>query len=542
VAGLLLRPGIFASLVPQPRLDPAFPVPFLPAHNLPHQFSLAGLVHRVRVSAWLATGTAWRRFPLTHHQILLQLGILAQRLARNHYPGSAGTAHTARRVRGLGHRRPGMLGTVDKAPVPVRDLTDAAQNQAVLEVASALAGGGAAGERAMASYGPAVAAEAAAAARSRRRLGELPGPVHLTVVWAMYGETGRMVPRAVHPHGEDFVRVKVGQLDWLTGGLPGRTWSIIACDDGCPDRPTSADLMAGIAAAEGYPAEGHRSVTVLRLAEVIAGGFPVSPAFGRLTSTGQSRKGGSILAALAAAIRAGPARANGAGRHVVCYTDADLSANLAQLGSLAAPVVAGGKVAGALGQRYGIPGAVLVRPDGPVTEPQSTGGKPDKIIILFRHFVRALLIPALAHVPDTQAGFKAFDAAALGPVIGQMTSFNETFDVELLIHLAQRYGSPALAVEPIVFTEDFAATNFPSVAPGPHHLAMIHQIVELYDRLIAPVTPATGAAADLLALIRTLGPGDYVTLIEHLRAEDPGDPTLFDRRWPVQHLREILHR
>src|SRR6266851_2893910 len=288
---------------------------------------------------------------------------------------------------------------MDKALVPVRDLTDSDQNQAVLDVASALAGGRAAAGAAAASHGPAVAAEAMAAARSRRRLGELTGPVHLTVVWAMYGETGRMVPRAAHPHGEDFVRAKVRQLDWLTGGLPGVTWSIIGCDDGCPDRPSSADLMTGIAAAEGYPGKGHRSVAVLRLAEVIEADIPVSPAFGRLTSTGQSRKGGSILAALAAAVRTGPAWADGADRHVACYTDADLSANLAQLGSLAAPVVAGDKVAGALGQRYGIDGAVLVRADGPVTEPHSTSDKPDKIIVLFRHFVRALLIPPLARVP-----------------------------------------------------------------------------------------------------------------------------------------------
>jgi hypothetical protein len=283
-------------------------------------------------------------------------------------------------------------------------------------------------------------------------------------------------------------------------------------------------------------------VTVLRLAELIAGGIPVSPAFDRLTSTGQSRKGGSILAGMDAAVRTGPARANGGGRHVVCYTDADLSANLAQLGSLAAPVVAGDKVVGALGQRYGIDGAVLVRADGPVTEPHSTGDKPDKIIILFRHFVRALLIPPLAQVLDTQAGFKAFDGAALGPAIGQMTSLNETFDLELLIHLVQLYGPQALAVEPIVFTEDFAATNFPSVEPGARHLAMVHQVVELYDRFVAPVTPVTGEAADLLTLIRTLDLDDYVTLIEHLRAEDSGDPTLFDRRWPVQHLRDILCR
>ena len=121
---------------------------------------------------------------------------------------------------------------MDNAVVPVRDLTDPDQNQAVLDVASALAGGGAAAGRFADSHGPAVAAEASAAARSRRRLSELAGPIHLTVVWAMYGETGRMVPRSVHPHGEDFVRVKVRQLDWLTGGLPGVTWSIIGCDDG----------------------------------------------------------------------------------------------------------------------------------------------------------------------------------------------------------------------------------------------------------------------------------------------------------------------
>jgi hypothetical protein len=430
---------------------------------------------------------------------------------------------------------------MNKALAPARDLTDSDQNQAVLDAASALAGGRAAEGDVAARHGPAVAAEAAATARSRQRLGELNGPIHLTVVWAMYGETSRMVPSSENPLGEDFVRTKVRQLDWLTNGLPGITWSIMACDDGCPDLPSSADLMTEIAAAEGYPKEGHRSVRVLRLAEVIGGGISINPAFDGLASTEQSRKGGSILAGLAAAVRTGPARANGAGRHVVCYTDADLSANLAQLGSLTAPIVAGDKIA-VLGQRYGIPGAVLVRSDGPVAEPHSTGDKPDKIIILFRHFVRALLIPPLAQVLDTQAGFKAFDAAALGPAIRQMTSFNETFDVELLIHLARHYGSQALAVEPIVFTEDFAATNFPSVEPGQGHLAMIQQIVELYDRFVAPVTPVTGEAADLLSLIRTLDLGDYVTLIEHLRAEDRDDPTLFGRQWPVRHLRDILRR
>ena len=76
-------------------------------------------------------------------------------------------------------------------------------------------------------------------------------------------------------------------------------------------------------------------------------------------------------------------------------------------------MVAGDKGVAVLGQRYGIDGAVLVQADGPVTEPHSTGDKPDKIIILFRHFVRASPTPPPALVLDTQAGFKAFDGAAL---------------------------------------------------------------------------------------------------------------------------------
>ena len=409
---------------------------------------------------------------------------------------------------------------------PTRDLTDAEQNEAVLEFALVEDGS---------SAPAAVAAEARAVAASRRGLAALTGPVHLTVVWAMYGETGRMATREEHPHGEDFVRVKVRQLDWLTAGLPDVTWSILAVDDGCPDQPSSAEKMAQIAAAEGYPTEGHRAVRVIRLADVLADGPSIGPAFDALTSPDQSRKGGSILAGLAVA-----AVATVPGRHVVCYTDADLSANLAMLGSLAAPIVSSEGVVAALGQRYGMDGAVLVKADGPSVEPHSTGDKPDKLIVLFRHFVRAMLVPDLAHVLDTQAGFKAFDAAALAPVLGRMTSFNETFDVELLIHLAQRYGPQALAVEPIVFTEDFAATNFPSVDPGQRHLTMVTQVVELYDRLVAPVAPASGEAADLLDLLRALDLDGYVRLIETLKAEDAHDPTLFDRRWSVEHLRAIV--
>lgn len=418
-----------------------------------------------------------------------------------------------------------------------RDLTDPAENEAVLDCASALLDGSTSSEEVARIHGAAIAAEADAAARSRTLLlVAARAPVHLSVAFAMYGETGRLSLRSQHPHGEDLVRAKVRQLDWLTEGSEA-TWSIVAVDDGCPDTPSSAEMMRGIVAADGYPATGHRSVEVLRLADVLADGPSVGPAFDALTSPDQSRKGGSILAGLAHAMEG-----TVVGRHVVAYTDADLSANLTQLGALAARILdadAAPPTIAALGQRYGVPDAVLVMPTGPLREPESTGGKPGKLIVLFRHAVRATLIPELAHVLDTQAGFKAFDSGALHAALPLMSSFDETFDVELLIHLVDEHGAEAVAVEPIVFVEDFAATNFPTGDPGEQHLAMVRQVVGLYERFVAPRHPATGEGAALLEFVRELDLATYARLIDGLEAEDPGDTTLFERRWPTAHLREL---
>ncbi len=423
-------------------------------------------------------------------------------------------------------------------PRLARDLTDPVENQAVLDCASALLDGSTASEEVTRDFGAAVAVEADFAARSREHLVAAQAPVHLSVVFAMYGETGRMASRGEHLHGEDLVRVKVRQLDWLTAGTDV-SWSLVGVDDGCPDTPSSAEMMRGIVAAEGYPASGHRSVSVLRLVDVLADGPSVSPAFDALTSPTQSRKGGSILAGLAHAARASVDR-----RHVIAYTDADLSANLAQLGALVTRILDGDAsppTIAALGQRYGVPEAVLVLPTGLLREPDSTGSKPNKLIVLFRHAVRATLVPELAHVLDTQAGFKAFDADALREVLPHMSSFDESFDIELLIRLVDHNGAAALAVEPIVFVEDYAATNFPSLELGAQHLSMVHQLVGLYDRFLAASQPTTGERAALRALVRELDFPAYVRLIDGLRAEDEGDMTLFDRRWPAAHLRELAY-
>ncbi|MGI9598637.1 MAG: hypothetical protein ACR2QK_20905 [Acidimicrobiales bacterium] len=485
----------------------------------------------------------------------------------------------------------------------MRDLTDSSENARVLELASGLLAehGDRVIELDRAAAAPGapgddpVQIEALRCAHSRlalrRALEAGGGPLDLSIVWAMYGETARIRPADEdNPHGEDFLRAKIDQVRWLVDGLDVG-WHLVAVDDGCPDSPSSAEvarLIIGDTGLGGRPpgdpppsdrAPGDRPgegvterVTVLELSQVV--GRPTSPegvdltglsdGFRRLRSPSQSRKGGSVLYGLWHALSlagergerssgrptdpgsaaARPHRRRGDRRHVALYTDADLSANLAQTGLLAAPIIED-RASAVVGQRYGIEGAVLVTADGASTEPESTGRKPDKMIVLFRHFVRAVLMPDIANVLDTHAGFKAFDARPLSQVIGLMDSFDETFDVELLVRLTQhlsRSGEPGLAVAPIVFVEDFAQTNFPSIDPGQRHLDMIGQLVAIHDRLVAPVVPPTNETAELLEWVRGLDLDAYVATIERLKAADRaslgrgGADPLFDSRWSLDEL------
>ena len=442
-------------------------------------------------------------------------------------------------------------------PTTSRDLTDPLQNAEVLSLADELLS--IAGNRLLdlrqslitdADFVSATAPvfhEALAAAVGKLRLQQAvkersaeaqaqPGAgaetLRVSVVFAMYGEGSRILQRHQDPHGEDFLRRKVEQLTWLFDRIDSSSavWHLFAIDDGCPDEPSSSSLAEAVVSEDGL----SDRVTVLRLADAIENGTAVSTpsgtneAFSAMTSTDDSRKGGSILYGLHAAME----RFGYDGSHLLLYTDADLSANLTQLGSLIEPLLVGGYEC-AIGQRYGVPGSILVKAAEAMTEPRSTGTKPDKMIVLFRHQVRVALIAALRPVLDTQAGFKAFTAPSLARSVAAMSSFNETFDVELLIHTSRTASDlqMAIAVEPIVFTEDFGQTNFPSVDPGERHLAMIKQIVDVYDRFVADHEPVEGSLAELLEACRSLTVADYVAIIEDLQARDaqwPAD-SLFDR-------------
>lgn len=114
-------------------------------------------------------------------------------------------------------------------PHELRDLTDPVQNLAVLEVASKLLRRHGVDilqleaqlcrdAEFVAQVSP-VFLEGLKIAASKACLQQCRTPFHVSVVWAMYGETSRMQTKQAHAHGEDALRVKIAQLEWLFDGL-----------------------------------------------------------------------------------------------------------------------------------------------------------------------------------------------------------------------------------------------------------------------------------------------------------------------------------
>lgn len=432
----------------------------------------------------------------------------------------------------------------------MRDLTDAGQNQQVLRLAqTALT---CEDSRARLSDTVPIDVEAMRCVESREALEhELKrmaskSAVHLSIVWAMYKETERIRKRDdSNPHGEDFLAMKIEQIRWLVKDLKIR-WHLIAVDDGCPAEPSSA-VVASEILSQRTPVNEDKGeqVTVLKLEDVIDGRARpattslLSKGLQNLQSTKESRKGGSILYGLAHALT----ERRNTDAHVVLYTDADLSANLAQAGLLAAPIV-GRRAEAVAGQRYGMKNAVLVKEDAVSKEPESTCSKPDSMVVLLRQYIRTRLLPDIDHIADTQAGFKAFDAAAMRKIIKQIGSLDESFDVELLVRFARSRGKDAVDLAPIVFVEDFAVTNFPSVDPEQRHLDMINQLVDLYDRLTPKKTKPPTDVQKLVGWLQGLSLPGYVATIDHLMSigqtgfkENRSDKLpMFEPDWPFEEL------
>ncbi len=256
----------------------------------------------------------------------------------------------------------------------------------------------------------------------------------LAVVFAMWGEQRRLLPRSAdNPTGEDALITKLDQLSWLFDGT-AVDWSVIAVDDGDPDD------SATVALAQAERHEDKARVTVLRLGEVIP--TDVGP-LATLAHVDDSRKGGAIALGAHLAMERG--------LDAVVITDADNSVDLGQVGLLLEPFVQGAGVV--IGDRKH-PASVLVK-----AEDRWGPG-----IVVLRHMQRMVGRALFDHgLRDTQAAFKLYGRAALEAILAAPSTFGFSFDSDWLF--AAVAAGERIERVPFAFIDSFEESA--SITQGP---------------------------------------------------------------------------
>ncbi len=313
---------------------------------------------------------------------------------------------------------------------------------------------------------PLLAHLAVKLARSKAALRAIREPVHLSLVFAMYKEHTRILLPSQHPHGEDFLVQKIAQLNWLFEEGGRHSWDLTAVDDGCPEG--SGRLAEEILRerAPGAP------VRVLFLADAIAEGLEVVQP---LRSPKESQKGGSVVYGMWAAAKESEGRKDR--KHIVGFTDADLSTNLGQSGLLVAGICEEGKDA-AIGSRREKTSVVIK------LGKRNTRGK------LFIYLWKGLMAP-LGEIIDTQCGFKAFTAETIRAVTPGMIEKGFAFDVELLLK-TELQKAHSIAKIPIAWIDSDEASTTADLEP---YLSMLGAITKMYRRYL-PKQPGSDRLAD----------------------------------------------
>ena len=329
-------------------------------------------------------------------------------------------------------------------------------------------------------------------ARSRQIVLDLDREFHLSVVFAVYKEQDRIRTRAEHPYGEDFLRRKLAQLDWLLGDLPRAGFDLTVVDDGCPEG--SGRIAEQVIHDAGRAADAR----VLYLEEALVRKLPVTAP---LQSTSESQKGGAIQYGLWSATET--QRVN----HVVLFTDADLSTHLGQTGLLLEPILRDGKAA-AIGSRRE-PLSIVVK--------QSRRNTRDKLFI----YLWKRMLPILNQVVDTQCGFKAFRADLAREIVVGTLEKGFAFDIELLLKTELKLPGSVQKV-PIAWIDSEAASTTTDLEP---YLSMLKRVAAFYRHYL----PRSDASEPFARFVESLDEPGWNRLVSNIPpAIADRDPAEFD--------------
>ena len=305
-------------------------------------------------------------------------------------------------------------------------------------------------------------------ARSKLYVNQIDEPVKISVIFALYKEVERMQEKSSRfPYGENFLEEKVRQLEWLTGDNPLVSWEIVAVDDGCPEG-------SGKEAERIAREKNLTGIKVLYLEDAIRQNHPV---LRPLKDTSESRKGGSIIYGMWYA-----ANQNVENKHVIVYTDADLSTHLGQTGLLVHPILKKQKKA-AVGSRRA-PGSVSIK--------RGLRNNRGKLFI----YLWKRMLPQLNFITDTQCGFKAFDSDVVPEITRDMIEKQFAFDIELLLRTALKYPG-SIEIVPIVWIDSEEASTTTGLSP---YLSMLKQIALMQEKYTRPTDEARAFASFVLKM------------------------------------------
>ncbi|MCM8774984.1 MAG: glycosyltransferase [Candidatus Omnitrophica bacterium] len=242
------------------------------------------------------------------------------------------------------------------------------------------------------------------------------------ITFAMYEEAERIQKPEHHSKGEDFLRIKLAQLDDLLAHYSDvLNYQLVIVDDGDPEK--TGEIAEKILRDE-YPDLYRTGKVQVRFLAKDKGEEYANA----------SRKGG--------AIEHGMRWLLGEGADYVIYTDADISTDLRQIGLL-------------LRSLTDRPTAIAV---GSRRLPQSvTLGRTFKARLssfTYNQVVRFLL--DIGDIRDSQAGFKAFGREAASAILNEVKDIRFSFDTELLA-LGRFYKFPITEV-PIAWLESKKTT------------------------------------------------------------------------------------
>lgn len=304
--------------------------------------------------------------------------------------------------------------------------------------------------------------------RSKILVGQVRESASVSVIFAVYKEHNRIRKKSEHPHGENFLVKKVEQLKWLFSESPHIKWELIVVDDGCPEK--SGAIAQKIIGKEQLTEE----VRVLFLSDAIERRLgPVSD----LSTTNESQKGGSIVYGMWDAVQR-----IGRERHIVIYTDADLSTHLGQVGLLLDPITNTGKLA-AIGSRR--------ERDSVVVKTGSRNSRGKLFIYLWKR-----MIAELGDIVDTQCGFKAFNAEIVPEIVDGIIEKKFAFDIELLLRTTLIRQNSISRVG-IAWIDSEAASTTTDLSP---YLPMLKSIVAMYRKYVPANTESDEFAVFMDAL------------------------------------------